>query len=69
MNLDIRQHVRNNLSNASNNDVISTIDDALNLGEEKVLPGLGVLFEIYWRSASPDERNRVAQTIANNVKQ
>ncbi|HEY8395267.1 MAG TPA: small acid-soluble spore protein SspI [Bacilli bacterium] len=69
MNLDIRQAVKNNLVNASNIDVLNTINDAMNITEEKVLPGLGVLFELYWRSASDEERNRIAMTISNSMKQ
>jgi small acid-soluble spore protein I (minor) len=69
MNLDIRRHVKNNLSNASDTDVMSTINDALQIGEEKVLPGLGVLFELYWQHASPEEKTTVSQVIAKNIKQ
>jgi small acid-soluble spore protein I (minor) len=69
MNLDIRQAVKTNLVNASNIDILNTINDAMNITEEKVLPGLGVMFELYWRAANDEERNRIAMTIANNMKQ
>lgn len=68
MNLDIRQAVKNNLVNASNIDVLNTINDAMSISEEKVLPGLGVLFEVYWQSANDEERNRIALTIANSMR-
>ncbi|HHX79876.1 MAG TPA: small acid-soluble spore protein SspI [Acholeplasmataceae bacterium] len=69
MNLDIRQAVKNNLVNASNIDVLNTINDAMTISEEKVLPGLGVLFELYWQGANDEERNRIALTIANSMRQ
>lgn len=69
MNLDIRQAVKRNLVNASNIDILNTINDAMTVSEEKVLPRLGVLFEVYWQTASDEEKNRIAMSIANNMKQ
>ena len=66
MNIDIRQAVKNNLNNSSFEDV-NTIVDAINIREEKVLPGLGALFEIYWNSVGEDERNHIVQTITSNI--
>ena len=52
MELDIRQAILQNLNNANYDDVEATIKDAISLGEEKTLPGLGVLFELLWNNAS-----------------
>lgn len=52
MDLDIRQAVLKNLNNATYDDVEATIKDAISIGEEKTLPGLGVLFELLWNNAS-----------------
>ncbi len=54
MNLDIRQAVLQNLNKASHDDVEATIKDAISIGEDKTLPGLGVLFELLWNNASDD---------------
>ena len=51
MDLDIRKAVINNLNNASHDDIETTIKNALELSEEKTLPGLGVLFEILWKNS------------------
>lgn len=67
MNIDIRQAVKNNLNNSSSEDIKSTIVDAINIKEEKVLPGLGALFEIYWNSIGEEERNKVVSTITKKV--
>lgn len=69
MNLDIRKAVLNNLINASQHDVLSTINDAITTTEEKVLPGLGVLLEVYWKAASMDDKNRICELIASQLKQ
>ena len=52
MDLDIRKAAVNNLNNASHDDVETTIKNAIELSEEKTLPGLGVLFEILWKNSS-----------------
>lgn len=57
MELDIRQAVLQNLNNASHDDVEATIKDAIAIGEEKTLPGLGVLFELLWNNASEQWKN------------
>lgn len=68
MDLDIRRAVISNLNNSTPDDIMSTINDSI-AKEEKVLPGLGVLLEVFWRSASQDDKNYVCNTIANNLKQ
>lgn len=68
MNLDIRQAVISNLNNSNPEDIMSTINDSISK-EEKVLPGLGVLLEVFWKGASMDDKNYICNTIANNLKQ
>lgn len=63
MELDIRQAVLQNLNNASYDDVETTIKDAISLGEEKTLPGLGVLFELLWNNASDQWKNDCASQL------
>ncbi|HPX21056.1 MAG TPA: small acid-soluble spore protein SspI, partial [Bacilli bacterium] len=46
MDINIRRAVIANLKGSSAEDIKKTIVDAISLGEEKVLPGLGVLFEL-----------------------
>lgn len=67
MDLDIRRAVLSNLSNSNANDIMSTINDSI-AKEEKVLPGLGVLFEVFWKGASVEDKNFICNTIANNLK-
>jgi len=67
MNLDIRQAVISNLENSNPNDIMLTINDSISK-EDKVLPGLGVLLELFWRGASTEEKNHLCNCIANNLK-
>lgn len=57
MDLDIRKAVVNNLNNATHDEVESTIKNAIELSEEKTLPGLGVLFEILWKNSNEEWKN------------
>ena len=68
MNLDVRQAVLANLNGATTDDVRKTIVDAISLGEEKVLPGLGVLFELLWETGNAEQQNQIVQLIAQKLK-
>lgn len=68
MDINIRKAVMANLNGATNDDVRKTIVDAINIGEEKVLPGLGVLFEVFWQKCSEQERSVVLQKIVEAIK-
>ena len=65
MNINLRNAVLSNLNNANYDIIRATIEDAVRIEEEKALPGLGVMFEVLWRRATPDLRN----TIINNIVQ
>ncbi|QVK20056.1 small acid-soluble spore protein SspI [Mycoplasmatota bacterium] len=67
MNIDIRQAVIANLKGASHDDINKTILDALNSGEEKTLPGLGVLFELIWNSSSVEDKSRLIDNISTQI--
>lgn len=63
MDLDIRQAVLQNLNNATHDDVEATIKDAISIGEDKTLPGLGVLFELLWKNASEEWKNEITNQL------
>lgn len=67
MNIDLRQAVYNNMKGADSQTVTSTIVDAIQVGEEKLLPGLGVLFEVFWNNISPEEKDKVVQVISSKL--
>lgn len=45
-----------------------TILDAIQSGEEKMPPGLGVLFEVLWQEASENEKNEILETLEQGLK-
>lgn len=69
MDLNIRHAVINNLTNATHDSLLATIEDATAIDEEKVLPGLGVMFELLWKRATPDLRNTIINNLVSAVSQ
>ncbi|AIE60977.1 small acid-soluble spore protein SspI [Bacillus methanolicus] len=68
MNLNLRNAIIQNVSGNSQDELRETIVDAINTGEEKMLPGLGVLFEVIWKNSSEQDRQEMLQTLENGLK-
>lgn len=58
MNLNLRNAILHNVSGNSQDELKDTIVDAIQTGEEKMLPGLGVLFEVIWQNSSETEKKK-----------
>ena len=67
MDINIRQAVLQNLSKANADAILATIEDAMTIKEEKVLPGLGVMFEEVWKRATPELKNSMINNIVSAV--
>lgn len=67
MSFNIRNAVMGNITGHTKSQLEDTITDALASGEEKMLPGLGVLFEVFWRNANQEQRNYVLSTLENGL--
>lgn len=68
MNLNLRNAIIHNVSGNSQAELRDTIVDAIQTGEEKMLPGLGVLFEIIWNQSSEQERQEMLDALENGLK-
>ncbi|WP_026572240.1 small acid-soluble spore protein SspI [Bacillus sp. UNC438CL73TsuS30] len=69
MNLNLRNAIIHNVSGNSQAELEDTIVDAIQNGEEKMLPGLGVLFEVIWNNSSEDEKKEMLSALENGLKQ
>lgn len=67
MSFNIRNAVMGNITGHSQSQLEDTITDALASGEEKMLPGLGVLFEVFWKNASQDQKSNVLATLETGL--
>jgi small acid-soluble spore protein I (minor) len=68
MDLNLRNAIIENLNGNDENQIRATIVDAITSGEEKMLPGLGVLFELMWKKASPDQQEQVISQIKTGLQ-
>lgn len=64
MNFQIRDAITANMTNHSADDVRQVVEDAIQRGEEHLLPGLGVFFENLWKDAEEQEKTKMAHTLA-----
>jgi small acid-soluble spore protein I (minor) len=69
LNLNLRNAIIHNVSGNTQEQLEDTIVDAIQSGEEKMLPGLGVLFEVIWQNSSEDEKKEMLSTLENGLKQ
>ena len=67
MNLDIRTNVISKIKNDNINDIIETINASVITGDELVLPGLGVMLELFWNQLSITEKTNIANIIINSI--
>lgn len=68
MNLNLRNAIIHNVTGNSQEQLQDTIVDAIQNGEEKMLPGLGVLFEVIWQNASESEKAEMLQLLETGLK-
>ncbi|KIL75547.1 small acid-soluble spore protein SspI [Bacillus badius] len=68
MNFNLRNAVLSNVSGSSQEQLEHTIVDAIQRNEEKMLPGLGVLFEVFWKNADEQEKQHMLQTLEAGLK-
>jgi small acid-soluble spore protein I (minor) len=68
MNLNLRNAVISNVAGNTQDELKDTIVDAIQAGEEKMLPGLGVLFEVIWQNASEEEKQEMLNALESGLK-
>jgi len=69
MDLNLRKAILSNIASNDQEQLEATIVDAVQTGEEKMLPGLGVLFELIWEQSSEQDKQEMIQSLEQGVKQ
>lgn len=69
MDLNLRKAILANVTDNSQDELEATIVDAIQSGEEKMLPGLGVLFELIWKQADQTKKKDLVQLLEIGVQQ
>lgn len=67
MDLSIRKNVIENIKNDNYEDIITTINESVNTGDEIVLPGLGVILELFWNNLKLEDKEYIAKIIKKNI--
>jgi len=68
MNLNLRNAIIHNVTGNSQDELKETIVDAIQNGEEKMLPGLGGLFEVIWNNSSEQDKQEMLQALEGGLK-
>lgn len=61
--INLRKAVLENVSDSSLGELRETIIDAIQSGEDKTLPGLGVLFEVLWNNCAAQKQGEIIQIL------
>ena len=67
MNIDIRNSIKDNFKDSSNDEIIESIESAIKDSDEITLPGLGVFLEILWKNSNGDEKTRIVDKIKKGL--
>jgi small acid-soluble spore protein I (minor) len=68
MSFNIRGAVIANISGNTEGELQATITDAIENGQEKMLPGLGVLFEIIWNHSNEQDRQEMLHALKSGLQ-
>jgi len=67
MNLDLRQAIIQNIKDKSEAQLQDMVKTAIEDGEEKMLPGLGVLFEVIWQHTDNNTHQQMIDALSKNL--
>ncbi|MFC3883182.1 small acid-soluble spore protein SspI [Bacillus songklensis] len=67
MSLNLRNAVISNVAGNTQQELEATIIDAIQSGEEKMLPGLGVLFEVIWKNSNEEDKHEMLSTLEKGL--
>ena len=66
--IDVRKYIINNFKEDNKEDIEKSILESINNGEEDTLFGLGVLFEICFKNAPAELKDKMLDIIYENIK-
>ena len=66
--IDLRQAIVQRVHDKTGEELTDVIEGSIE-GDERALPGLGVLFEMIWKDSSIPSRNEMVQTLYQHLRQ
>lgn len=67
MNIDIRQHIKNNFKEAELDEIKASIESSIAEHDEITLPGMGVFFEILWEYSDESSKDYILNTLKKGL--
>ena len=67
MEINIKKSIIEAMKKESAEGILNIIDDALSTNDDVVLPGVGVLFLIYWNNLSNEDKTQIAYNIKHSL--
>lgn len=67
MDLNIRKSIIEKIKNDDEKAIIDTINESVVTSDELVLPGLGVMLELFWNKLDYKEKMNIANIIKNSI--
>ncbi|MBP1992972.1 small acid-soluble spore protein SspI [Paenibacillus eucommiae] len=67
MNINLRQAIVQRVQKKSGEELHEVIEDSIG-GEERLLPGLGVLFEIIWQHSESSIQDELVATLHEHLQ-
>lgn len=68
MNIDIRKSVISKIKEDDENSIIETLNESTISKDELVLPGLGVMLELFWNKLDNNLKHNIASIIKNSIR-
>ncbi|NOU93857.1 small acid-soluble spore protein SspI [Paenibacillus sp. LMG 31456] len=66
MNLNLRQAIVQRISDKNDEELIGVVEDSIG-GQEQVLPGLGVLFEMIWQHSGEELHTQMISSLKDHL--
>ena len=67
MNIDIRKSITANFQDSPLEEFREAIESSIQAREEMALPGLGVFFEVLWKSSTEEEKEKMLNQLKKNL--
>lgn len=68
MNINLRQAIIQRVHDKSREELHEVIDQSIG-GDDRALPGLGVLFEIIWQNSDAKIQDQLVATLKDHLRQ
>lgn len=66
--MTIKEHIINNFKGDDYKALKAAIDESIESNDEITLPGLGVFFELVWKSADQELKNNLVEIIRQSIQ-